>query len=215
MTAHRWHYPRNELAKHYLNTLVIGAQSLAIFAERRKGKTEFCRYDLMPYALEQGYRCVYVNFWEDRSNPSACLVNAVVKNIESEFTGFLRGWKKELSVKLGGLQAKMSKAADVNPSTTNEAFRYLMKMDGSVLLICDETQHLATNPLFEDFTATLRTFIDSNKERLRVVFTGSSQDNLNKLFKKQRAAFYQSASLIPFPDMGEGFSQYLSNCLAH
>lgn len=210
MNPYRWHYSRNELAKHYVNTLVTGAQSLAIFAERRKGKTEFCLYDLMPYAIEQGYRCVYVNFWEDKSNPSACVVNAVVKSLEDELTGFLRGWKKELSVKVGGLQAKISKAADVDPSTANEAFRYLMRMDGPVLLICDEVQHLATNPSFEDFTAALRTFIDSNKDRLRVVFTGSSQDNLNKLFKKQKAAFYQSASLTPFPDMGEGFAQYLS-----
>lgn len=210
MKHHRWHFPRTELAKHYINTLITGAQSLAIFAERRKGKTEFCRYDLMPYAIEHGYRCVYVNFWEDKSNPSTCLANAVIKSIEQELTGFLRGWKKELSIKVGGLQAKISKDADVDPSTANEAFRYLMKIDGPVLLICDEVQHLATSLAFEDFTAALRTFVDSNKERLRVVFTGSSQDNLNKLFRKQKAAFYQSASLTPFPDMGKDFAQFLS-----
>ncbi len=34
--------------------------------------------------------------------------------------------------------------------------------------MCDEVQHLATNPAFEDFTASLRTFIDSNRPALPV-----------------------------------------------
>jgi hypothetical protein len=210
-TTHPWHFPRYALAERYLQTLKTGPQSLAIFAERRKGKTEFLNYDLTPIALKQRYRCTYINFWEDRTNPVTCVVNGIDRSLRSELTGRLKGWKKEVSLKLGALQAKLTKEPELSPSSANAAFDCLMQPKGAVLLMCDEVQHLATNPAFEDFTASLRTFIDSNKARIRVVFTGSSQDNLNRLFKSQRAAFYNSASITPFPDMGIDFVRFLSD----
>jgi len=211
MATHRWHYCREALAVHYLETLKTGPQSLAIFAERRKGKTEFCKYDLIPHAESQGYRCVYINFWQDKANPSACVVESITNSLERDLTGILRGWKKEVSLKLGALQDKISKNPVATPSTANEAFSCLLRTKEPILLICDEVQHLATNPAFEDFTASLRTFIDSNKDRTRVVFTGSSQDNLNRLFRRQKAAFYNSAPLTPFHDMGEEFIKFLTD----
>ena len=208
--AHPWHFSRQSLAETYLETLKTGPQSLAIFAERRKGKTEFLNYDLTPMALDRGYRCAYINFWEDRPNPVTCVVNGIERSMRSELSGMLRGWKKEVSLKLGGIQAKLSKEPDLSPSSANAALDCLMRPSGDVLLMCDEVQHLATDPAFEDFTASLRTFIDNNKTRVRVVFTGSSQDNLNRLFKNQRAAFYNSASITPFPDMDIEFVRFLS-----
>ncbi len=92
----------------------------------------------------------------------------------------------------------------------NAAMEYLLEPKGTVLLQCDEIQHLATRPEFEDFTASLRTFIDSNKKRVRTIFTGSSQNNLNRLFRHQRAAFYNSASIVPFPDMDIEFVEFLT-----
>ena len=41
-----WHYPRSQLAENYLATLEHGAPTMAIFAERRKGKTEFLNDDM-------------------------------------------------------------------------------------------------------------------------------------------------------------------------
>lgn len=209
-STHPWHFPRDQLAETYLQTLKTGPQSLAIFAERRKGKTEFLTYDLTPVALKRGYRCAYINFWEDRPNPVTCVVNGIERSLRSELSGQLKGWKKEVSLKLGILQTKLIKEPELSPSSANAAFDCLMQPKGAVLLMCDEVQHLATNPAFEDFTASLRTFIDSNKTRIRVVFTGSSQNNLNRLFRNQRAAFYNSASITPFPDMGIDFVRFLS-----
>lgn len=205
-----WHYPRTALALNYLDTLSHGAPTLAIFAERRKGKTEFLTHDMTPVAINNGHRCCYVNFWEDRSNPIACIVNGVDRSLQSESGSALRGWKKEVSVNLGALQAKLTQAADATIQTANAALNYLLKPTGTVLLMCDEVQHLATRSEFEDITASLRTFIDSNKHRVRTIFTGSSQNNLNRLFKNQRAAFYNSASIVPFPDMGSEFIEFLS-----
>ncbi|PID44721.1 MAG: hypothetical protein CSB48_00940 [Proteobacteria bacterium] len=205
-----WHYPRTRLAQAYLMTLESGAPTMAIFAERRKGKTEFLTDDMTPLAESKGHRCCYVNFWEDRTNPVACIVNGVNRSLKSELVGVLRGWKKEISVNLGALQAKITKDADASIQTANAALQCLLEPDGTILLQCDEIQHLATSPEFEDVTASLRTWIDSNKKRVRTIFTGSSQDNLNRLFRNQRAAFYNSASIVPFPDMTIEFAEFLS-----
>lgn len=205
-----WHYPRSQLAENYLVTLEHGAPTMAIFAERRKGKTEFLNDDMTPLAISKGHRCCYVNFWEDKSNPVACIVNAVNRSLKSEFSGSLRGWEKEISVNLGALQAKITKEADTSVQTANAALQYLLEPTGTLLLQCDEIQHLATQAEFESVTASLRTWIDSNKKRVRTIFTGSSQDNLNRLFRNQRAAFYNSASIVPFPDMGIEFIDFLS-----
>lgn len=204
-----WHFPRTDLARNYLKTLELGAPTMALFAERRKGKTEFLNDDMTPMALAEGHRCCYINFWEDRSNPVACVVNGVEKSLKPELGTALRGWKKEVSVSLGALQAKITKDADRSVQTANAALQCLLEPKGTVLLQCDEIQHLAIRPEFEDFTASLRTFIDSNKSRVRTLFTGSSQDNLNRLFRHQRAAFYNSASIVPFPNMGFEFIEFL------
>jgi len=209
MANNSWHFSRRVLAESYLSSLEMGMQSLAIFAERRKGKTEFLSYDLAPLAEEKGFRVAYINFWENRSDPAVSIINGVTRCLQKEFTGSLRGWKKEVSVKLGAIQAKLTKDVESRVTSANEALDCLMASKGGVLLLCDEIQHLATNPGFEDLVAALRTFIDRNKQRIRVVYTGSSQDNLNRLFKHQRAAFYNSASLVHFPDMGADFIQFL------
>lgn len=206
-----WHHPRSDLAKNYLMILEHGAPTMAIFAERRKGKTEFLTDDMTPLAISQGHRCCYVNFWEDRSNPVACIVNGVNRSLKAELGSALRGWKKEISVNLGALQAKITKDADQSVQTANAALQYLLEPKGTILLQCDEIQHLATRPEFEDVTASLRTWIDSNKKRVRTIFTGSSQDNLNRLFRNSRAPFYNSASIVPFPDMGIEFVEFLAN----
>ena len=201
-----WHFSRENLAKTYLKTLEVGPQSLAIFAERRKGKTEFLNYDLTPIARKQGFRCAYVNFWEDKSSPNHSVVNGINRSIQAD----AKRWETSISVDLGLLKAKMEQTPRTSPHCANEALDCLVRTKGPVLLMCDEVQHLATHSDFEDFTAALRTFIDRNKENVRVVFTGSSQDNLNRLFRNQRAAFYNSASITPFPDMGIEFVTFLS-----
>lgn len=163
-------------------------------------------YDLTPIARKQGFRYAYVNFWEDKSSPNHCIVNGINRSIQADNIG----WETKISVALGILKANLEHTRRASPQCTNEALDCLVRAKGTVLLMCDEVQHLATHTEFEDFTAALRTFIDRNKDNVRVIFTGSSQDNLNRLFKNQRAAFYNSASLTPFPDMGIEFVTFLS-----
>lgn len=205
-----WHFCRNTLAQSYIESLKTGPQSLAIFAERRKGKTEFLLEDIMPLS-EGDFFCCYINFWENKDDPASALIAGIERSIKAnQQSGVWARLKKEVKVNAGFVQAAISQESAIGITSAGEAMARLLEQDQPILLLCDEVQHLATQPKFDAFNAMLRTFIESNKRRLRVIFTGSSQDNLNKLFKHQRAAFYNSASITPFPDLGSDFAEFLS-----
>lgn len=207
----KWHFSRADLADSYLKQLDAGLNSIAIFAERRKGKTEFLLDDLEPRAKALKFRTVYVNFWERKSDPVYCITQGVRRALEADSPRLLQRWKKEFTLKLGAVQIKTSIDPNKYPELASEALDILLSVKGQVLLMFDEIQHLATDPSFEDLIATLRTFLDSNKRKVKCVFTGSSQDRLNKIFRNQKSAFYRGASLVEFPDMGENFSNFLVN----
>lgn len=205
----KWHFPRKDLALAYLQQLEAGLNSIAIFAERRKGKTEFLRDDLTPAARQKGVRTAYINFWERKSDPVYCITQGVKRSLEVDSPRLVRKWKNEFSIKLGVVQSKTTVDAQQYPELAGEALDMLVSTRGGVLLMFDEIQHLATDPSYEELIATIRTFLDTNKDKVRAVFTGSSQDRLNKIFRRQKAAFYRGASLVEFPDMGEDFIVFL------
>jgi len=209
-TTSKWHFPRKTLAESYLDQLDAGLNSVAIFAERRKGKTEFLLDDLEPAAKERGILTVYVNFWEKKSDPAYCINQGVRRSLERDSPRIFKKWKKEFGVNFGLVQARISNAVLSSPEIANESLEMLLGNKSRVLIMFDEIQHLATNPNFEELIATLRTYLDSNKKNVRAIFTGSSQDRLNRIFRNQKAAFYRSASLVAFPDMGENFTDYLA-----
>lgn len=205
----KWHYPRTELAKAYVSQINSGLNSIAIFAERRKGKTEFLIEDLAPFAQTQGFRTVYINFWEQQSDPVYCISKGIKRALERDSSKLLQHWKKEVNIKLPGFEVKALNGEHNTQALAYESLELLLKTKGPVLLMFDEIQHLATDSKFEELIATIRTFLDSNKQRVRAVFTGSSQNRLNKIFRHQKAAFYRGASLVEFPDMDERFVRHL------
>lgn len=201
-----WHFPRTQLAEAYLKHLEAGLVGLAIFAERRKGKTEFLMEDLGPLAREADHRIAYINFWENRDDPVYCILRGVERSVKDQFGRKLGKWQKELSAKLGGLQVRLTQAAKPEATLASEALDLLLApKDSTVLIMFDEVQQLAKQAEFADLVYTLRTFVDSHRKQVRTVFTGSSQNGLNQIFRRNNAAFYNSASIVDFPDMNEAF----------
>lgn len=69
-----WHYPRSRLAQEVLGNFELGTLSRgAIYAPRRKGKTEFILRDLLPLARKREWIAVYVNLWDDKDHPHRAL----------------------------------------------------------------------------------------------------------------------------------------------
>jgi hypothetical protein len=221
-----WHYPRLDLAGAYLSQFATGiGHSITLFAPRRKGKTEFLVDDLAPVAEKAGYRVVYVSFWAFKTEPARALLDGLresarkrsilgqarkflsspVSKLEAE--GRLVGTNLKVGAELAH-DAKADKAILLEiPKAMDELGR--LARNGKVLLLLDEVQFLA-RPAHEDFIAALRTALDTRKRTVHVVFTGSSRVRLQDMFDSIQAPLFQFSQTTTFPDLGEGFTSFMS-----
>lgn len=217
-----WHYPRTALAEKVLNGFEAGlAERLTIFAPRKRGKTEFVQRDITPMARERGVLVVYVDFWRDKSSPARAFATAVMsarKEHESWFkqvvgdAGLVGNASLKASLKLwgGDLSLEVSpQRAHAEKAVIEAAFSELEATNKPVLLLLDEVQHLATSPDFDDFTAALRSFMTARSDqKVKGIFTGSSQEGLAQLFKRTKAPFFNASSQLEFPDLGADFVEF-------
>jgi hypothetical protein len=217
-----WHFARPSLAEHYLQAFDFGLISAtALYARRRFGKTEFLTKDLLPLAEAKGYAVGYCDLWQEDEEPIESLVEAIAAAaIPRKITTRLRAklatpiTKIKVSGKAGGVAEggaeiefkAQDKAAQVRLRQVFAAF------DGSKnrgLLLIDEAQVLADKK-HETLEKALRALLDTRKDRMKVIFTGSSEDRLRTMFGAERKAFYNWARVEPLPLLGDEFVRELT-----
>lgn len=211
-----WHYPRRELAEQYLATFDIGLISArGVFAKRRMGKTEFLKKDLLPAAEKRGYVSAYANLWDNKDNPAAALIEAIALAIEPQ--GIEKLWKglnapvksikasgKVAGVLEGGVEAELAEDEKLAVGALSTVMRHLDKSKKKLLLAIDEAQVLAASK-HSNFAHALRAALDIRKESIRVIFAGSSENTLRRMFAKASEPFYNWAPLEPFDLLGADF----------
>lgn len=221
MTEIDWHFARPELAKFYLDMLFAGGvDRLAFFGRRRIGKTEFMLRDLFPAAEARGAVCLYASMWENLDTPHLGLLRVLRAGVSAAHAQ-TRG-KASVKAKLGDhveFGIEFDCASHPSPATPVELqeiatlFERLRheakKRKTPCLLVLDEIQHLATSARFTAFAAALRTLLDMGKGEVKVIFTGSSWQGLQKLFKDNRAPFYDFANLQVFEPMSHDYVSHL------
>lgn len=222
-----WHFARPELAQAYLNAFALGLTAArGLFARRRMGKTEFLCKDLLPAAVENKYLVAYTNLW-DTSTPDVAIVSALAQALEP------RGLRAVLSavgkpVKTlrasarlpggaeGSIEAELSQLQADSATTMREVLRQLDQQKKPLLLVIDEAQVLAKAE-HSQFARALRAALDIRKDRIKVVFAGSSETTLRDMFARSSEPFYNWAPLEPFPLLGDEFVAFtveLTNRLA-
>lgn len=216
-----WHFSRPHLAKHYLQALDLGLVSAyALYARRRMGKTEFLLRDLAPAAEERGYSVGYCNLWEEDDSPLAALVDTLSEMSEGrKLAARIRSkLASQVSrIKLSGKAAGMAEGGaevefKVQPEGATGLRRAFRKFDESGnrgLLLMDEAQVLA-DARHETLEKALRALLDTRKATIKVVFTGSSEERLRRMFGVERKAFYNWAPVEPMPLLGEEFALELT-----
>jgi hypothetical protein len=220
-----WHCPRPELAKSYLRLLGSGlVVSTTIFAPRRTGKTVFLRQDLTPAALKAGYAVAYADLWQTRHSPGVALIRALEEALQPKTMG--QRVMSRLSTPIHKLKAGGSAAGvaaelelelgDPRKTATEMALRLDELVAEAVtkkplLLLVDEAQELARNAANELVAAALRTTITRHRDRLRVVFTGSSRSRLAHVFLDADAPLYSvGATVQDFPLLGRELPEFVA-----
>ena len=214
--ADPWHYPRAELAARYLRVFDVGLTSArALFAKRRMGKSEFLEQDLIPAAQEAGYATVYLNLWDARSQPAPAFLSALTRALEPSSLGRIaRSLKRPIKrVKAsarvagmgeGSLEAELAGAEAAATPRITELIRGFDHPGQRMLMILDEAQVLA-EPAHSDLTHSLRASLDGRKQNIKVVFAGSSEATLRRMFGRSTEPFYNWAPLEPFELLGDEF----------
>jgi hypothetical protein len=218
--ADPWHYPRPDLAERMLQAFGLGlASARGLFARRRMGKTVFLTVDLLPAARAAGYLAAYTNLWEDTPHPGQAIAGAVLAAVEPR--GVQRIWKllhtpvKSVkgSGKVAGLvDAGLEVSLDAREKVAVPALRQALQAADArrkpLLLVVDEAQVLA-RPEHAAFAHALRSGLDTRKERIKVVFAGSSETALRDMLGKPSAPFYNWAIVEPFELLGGEFVRAL------
>ena len=213
-----WHYARPLLAKQYLDLFELGLTSArGLFARRRMGKTEFLKKDFIPEAKKAGYIVVYTNLWELEIDPATALISEFYKMIEPK--GFAKIWaglnqpinlkKIKASGKIsgiaeGGVEADLSDSKKITGTLLMEAMNAYDQKKHKMVLVIDEAQVLA----YEEnshFAHALRAALDVRKESIKVIFAGSSETTLRRMFGVASEPFYNWAPLEPFELLGKEF----------
>ncbi|AEM48658.1 hypothetical protein Acife_2570 [Acidithiobacillus ferrivorans SS3] len=228
MVKDPWHYPRTALADQYLKTLAIGlSKSLVLFAQRRMGKSEFLRKDLLPAAEKAGYITIYVSLWESREDPQSVLLDAIRKAAEGE--GIISGvWRRlgRPGSKIGvganastvGVQASWEQGtaeASDHMLDLRQWMNTLAEKKKPTLLLVDEIQTLADEKRYGALVAALRSALDKHGDQIKAIFTGSSSEGLRRMFQMEKAPFFQFSHQIPFPQLGPEFVQHMLRAFAN
>ncbi|WP_250469798.1 ATP-binding protein [Caballeronia sp. GAFFF2] len=212
-----WHFARPALAASYLDAFDLKLSSArGLFARRRMGKTEFLQQDLLPAARERGYLVAYTNLWESRIDPDIALVSAIAdalapQGIKAVLSALGRPVRKiKAGAKLpgvleGSLEAEI--ASEQSGLALREVLKQIDKQKKPLLLIIDEAQVLA-HAENSDFAHALRAGLDVRKDRIKVIFAGSSETTLRAMFARASEPFYNWAALEPFPLLGQEFVDY-------
>ena len=214
--TNNWHFARPVLAKNYLAMFKLGLTSArGLFARRRMGKTEFLKQDFIPAAQAEGYIPVYINLWDLESDPATLIISEIYKSIEAK--GLNKTWsslKSPISkIKASGKIAVLGEASveadlahnnKVMGTLLVEALASFDKTKIQLMLIIDEAQVLASEEN-SHFAHALRSALDIRKDRIKVIFAGSSETTLRKMFGVSSEPFYNWAALEPFELLGKEF----------
>jgi len=211
-----WHFARPILARKYLQIFQVGLISAqALFAPRRMGKSEFLERDLIPAARKSGLLTAYLNLWDAREHPRGALIGALARASSPRgLSGLLKKLRSPLkkvraSAKISGvaegaLEAELIEDPRIAGTALSDLLRSFDRADRTLLLVLDEAQVLAS-PAHSDLAHSLRAGLDVRKQTIKVVFAGSSESSLRRMFGRATEPFYNWAPIEPFERLGAEF----------
>lgn len=180
------------------------------------GKSEFLEQDLIPAARDAGYVTVYLNLRDARSHPAPAFLTALIRALEPSSLGKIarslkrpikrvKASAKVIGMAEGSLEAELSGVGTAEPTPRiTEIIRGFHRPGRRMLMVLDEAQVLAESA-HSDLAHSLRASLDGRKQNIKVVFAGSSEATLRRMFGRSTEPFYNWAPLEPFELLGDEF----------
>ncbi len=216
-----WWLSRPELAQRYFASLLDGTSGrLALFGPRRTGKTSLIRREIMPLAEGMGLLAVYCDCWQDRLDPLGSIIFALesaIEAIEVPTSKIRRRLQTEVT-KLGAAGFSIEFGAEPKGRPPESPYFKIDWLLGSliarakrpVLLIIDEVQGIGEHKDGERIAGALRTALTRHEKAVRVLFTGSSETQLTRMFAQARATLYQFAARVAYQPLDADFVAHVA-----
>jgi hypothetical protein len=215
-----WRFSRPALAARYFEQLLGGTSGrLALFGPRRTGKTSLITREIVPLAEGAGMVPVYCDCWQDRLDPLGSITFALESTIEVlEVPNSKTGRRLQTEVKkLGAAGFSIEFGAEPKGRAPDSPYfrvdwllgRLIARAKRPVLLIVDEVQGIGEHKEGERIAGALRTALTRHERAVRVLFTGSSETQLTKMFAQARASLYQFAARTAYEPLDGEFVRHV------
>lgn len=215
MTTDPLYFPRSELARRLLSSLKDGIlHAITLFAPRRMGKTQFLLNDIKPNAEKIGFNVFYFSFMEkgekELGETFTRAMLAFLDEIDGNTANMLDKLKAIDILGMGvELQEKSPELAELSLTQIINAIAKQSKKP--VLMLLDEVQELARVKNTAGLVRSLRTGLDINQNKVKVIFTGSSTNGLRAMFNDNKAPFFHFAHQLDFPHLNQNFTDFLAD----
>jgi hypothetical protein len=216
-----WRFSRPALAAHYFGLLARGTGGrLALFGPRRTGKTSLICREIVPLAERAGMVPVYCDCWQDRLDPLGSInfaLASAIEAIEVPTSRTRRRLQTEVK-KLGAAGFSIEFGSEPKGQPPDSPFFKVDWLLGSliarakrpVFLVIDEVQGIGEHKEGERIAGALRTALTRHERAVRVLFTGSSETQLIRMFAQARATLYQFAASIPYEPLDADFVNHVT-----
>lgn len=225
MAIEHWHYSRTELAERIYRALALGpTKAISMFGPRQTGKTQFLVKDLGPLAEKRGHKVVFVDFWGKKNSSLAVLLHALDQTLRGgtfmeRMKTAIEGFSPKIKLKSPDRSIEIELSADRLQEDVPVDLFFLMddycerlaSIERPAFLLLDEFQEINRAPYAEDLIAALRSSLNKRGGSFAVVFSGSSQDELRRIFRDRTAPFFAFANSFDLPPLDEEFVRHQVN----
>lgn len=215
MTTDPLYFPRTELAHRLLSSLKDGIlHAITLFAPRRMGKTQFLLNDIKPNAEEMGFNVFYFSFMEKGEKELGETFTRSMLAFLDEIDGNAANMLDKLkSIDILGVGVELQeKSLELATLSLTQIINEIAKQSKKpVLMLLDEVQELARVKNTAGLVRSLRTGLDINQNKVKVIFTGSSTNGLRAMFNDNKAPFFHFAHPLDFPHLNQDFTDFLAD----
>lgn len=230
--ADEWHFRRSALARDYIETLEQGCiRRLAICATPSTGKTSFLLNDVIPEARRREHLVAYANLREDASTPAQIMLSAVKSCIEdanaeshkirslcAKIAKYLEFDSVTIDAHIADIEFKHKKKTDSQTEDPIKLLRAAVKTiteefpDRRLLLILDDTQHLAKDPNggHHAFTSGVAHVLDQAGGQVLAMFSISSAHVMDRHFAEAGKELFVRAEITDLPKLDRDFIEFLN-----